>query len=84
MLDTVGFNSLDDLVSATVPNSIRLDHSLKLEAPLSESEALNKLKSIMSKNKVLKSFIGMGYYETLLPGVIQRNVSLLITLSLQY
>ncbi len=82
MLDTVGFNSLDDLVSATVPNSIRLDQSLKLDAPLSESEALNKLKSIMSKNKVLKSFIGMGYYETLLPGVIQRNVSLLLTLSL--
>ncbi len=41
---------------------------------MSESEALIKLKGIMSKNKVLKSFIGMGYYETIVPGVIQRNV----------
>lgn len=57
--------------------AIRNPKSLKLDAPLSESEALAKLKSIMSKNKVLKSFIGMGYYETLVPGVILRNASLM-------
>jgi glycine dehydrogenase len=45
-----------------------------MDPALSESEALAKLKGIMSKNKVLKSFIGMGYYETLTPGVILRNV----------
>jgi glycine dehydrogenase len=76
MLDTVGFSSLDELVSSTVPTSIRLENPLKLDTPLSESEAFSKLKGIMSKNKVLKSFIGMGYYETLVPAVIQRNVSL--------
>jgi glycine dehydrogenase len=45
-----------------------------LDAPLSESEALVTLKAMMSKNKVFKSFIGAGYYETLTPGVILRNV----------
>jgi glycine dehydrogenase len=46
-----------------------------MDAPMSESEALAKLKGIMSKNQVKKSFIGAGYYETLTPGVILRNVS---------
>eukprot|EP01033_Poteriospumella_lacustris_P013532 gene13531-9684_t len=74
MLQTVGFSKIEDLISSTVPNSIRLKQPLKLDAPLSESEALTKLKGIMSKNKVFKNFIGMGYYETLVPGVILRNV----------
>ena len=75
MLEKVGFKSLDDLVDSTVPKAIRLPQSLSLEAPMSESEALAALKGIMGKNKVLKSFIGMGYYETLTPSVILRNVS---------
>lgn len=75
MLQTVGFSNMEDLISSTVPGSIRLEKPLNLDAPLSESEALNKLKGIMSKNKVYKNFIGMGYYETLTPGVILRNVS---------
>ena len=74
MLQTVGFSSLEDLVDSTIPKHIRLNKKLVLDAPLSESEALAKLKSIMSKNEVKKSFIGMGYYETLTPGVILRNV----------
>lgn len=74
MLDTVGFPTLDALVDSTVPKGIRLSRELDMEAPLSESEALEKLKGIMSENKVYKSFIGMGYYETLTPGVILRNV----------
>ncbi len=74
MLETVGFNNLDELIDSTVPTSIRLPKTLSLDQPLSETEALNKLKGIMSKNKVLKSFIGMGYYETQTPGVILRNV----------
>lgn len=76
MLETVGVKNLDELIDQTVPPTIRLTKPLSLEEPLSESEALSKLKRIMSKNKVLKSFIGMGYYETLVPGVILRNVSL--------
>lgn len=74
MLLVAGFKTTDDLIDATVPGKIRLSRPLNLDAPLSESEALSKLKSIMSKNKVNKSFIGMGYYETLTPGVILRNV----------
>ena len=74
MLDYLGFKSLDQLIDATVPQQIRLNKKLNMDPALSESEALSKLKGIMGKNKVLKSFIGMGYYETLTPGVILRNV----------
>lgn len=74
MLNRLGFKKLDDLIDSTVPKSIRLARPLALDAPMSESDALHKLKSIMSKNKVLKSFIGMGYYETLTPTVILRNM----------
>eukprot|EP01041_Mallomonas_annulata_P005028 gene5028-10070_t len=74
MLRTIGFKNVDELVDATVPKSIRMSQPLNLDPPMSESEALSKLKAIMSKNQVKKSFIGMGYYETLVPGVIQRNV----------
>jgi glycine dehydrogenase len=74
MLETIGFDSLDSLIKSTVPSSIMLAKRLELDEPLSESEALEKLKGIMSQNKVLKSFIGTGYYETTTPGVILRNV----------
>ena len=75
MLETLGFQTLDELVDSTVPKAIRLKKPLQLDPPMSESEALNHLKGIMSKNKVLKSFIGAGYYETQTPGVILRNVT---------
>lgn len=74
MLQKLGFQSLDELVASTVPQSIRLTKDVELDAPKSETEALAHLKGVMSKNKVLKSFIGMGYYETITPGVILRNV----------
>lgn len=75
MLEKLGFNSLEELLDSAVPTSIRLPQKLVMDAPMSESEALANLKDIMSKNKVLKSFIGMGYYEVLTPQVILRNVS---------
>lgn len=75
MLSAIGFNSLDELIDSSVPKSIRLPTKLRMDEPLSESQALASLKQIMSKNQVLKSFIGMGYYETHTPGVILRNVS---------
>ena len=78
MLEVVGFSSLESLLESTVPEKIRLQNHLKLDEPLSESAALSKLKSIMSKNQVYKSFIGTGYYETLTPGVILRNVRLFV------
>lgn len=74
MLKVVGFESLDALMTSTIPNDIRLQTDLALDQALSETEALQAMKTMMSKNKVLKSFIGMGYYETLTPQVITRNI----------
>jgi glycine dehydrogenase len=61
-------------VQDTIPQKIRLTEPLPLDPPLSESDALTKLKNIMSKNVVNRSFIGMGYYETVTPPVILRNM----------
>jgi glycine dehydrogenase len=74
MLSTIGFDSFDDFVKSTVPPNIMVESSLKLDEPLSESEALTKLEAIAKKNKVMKSYIGQGYYDTLVPSVILRNM----------
>lgn len=74
MLDKLGFATVDSLIDSTIPPSIRLPKPLKLDKPMTETEALASLKQIMGKNKVYKSFIGAGYYETITPGVILRNV----------
>ncbi|CAM9253041.1 unnamed protein product [Choristocarpus tenellus] len=74
MLKVVGVSSLDELVDKTVPHSIRLDKDIVLDDALTESEALAKIRKIADKNQVLKSFIGMGYYETTTPPVILRNM----------
>jgi len=64
MLHTCGFKTLDEMTDAAVPKHIRLTAPVDLEPAKSESEALAELKVIAAKNKVLKSLIGMGYYET--------------------
>ena len=74
MLETVGVSSLDQLVSDTVPASIRLDRPLALPAGESEHRYLTRLRSIAAENRVLRSFIGLGYYDTITPAVILRNV----------
>lgn len=74
MLKTVGFPTVEALIDATVPKEIRLAEPLQLPEPLTESEALAKLRAIANKNKTLKSFIGMGYYDTLTPFPILRNI----------
>ncbi len=74
MLDTVGANSLEELIDETIPPSIRLQEPLNLPPALSEHQFLTKLRSTAEKNKIYKSFIGMGYYETVMPSVIRRNV----------
>ncbi|MDQ6912821.1 MAG: aminomethyl-transferring glycine dehydrogenase [Verrucomicrobiota bacterium] len=74
MLTTVGFENIDALIDATVPKNIRLDHSLDLPAAKSESEALAELRALSKKNKVLRSYIGMGYSDCITPPVIQRNI----------
>ncbi len=74
MLETLGVDSLDDLIDQTVPSSIRLKTPLNLPEPLSEYKFLEELKKTAKKNKVYKSYIGLGYYDCLTPGVIQRNI----------
>lgn len=74
MLKTLGFDSMESLITSTVPPQIRLSEALPLDEALTESQAISKLREMMSKNKVLTSFIGMGYYETLTPPVIQRGI----------
>ena len=74
MLASIGAESLDDLMQQTVPESIRLPQPLKVGEAQTEADALAYLKTVASKNKVMRSFIGMGYYDTLTPNVIKRNV----------
>ena len=74
MLKATGYASLPALIDAAVPAGIRMDTALSLPEAKSEHGALAWLKSIMSKNQVMKSFIGQGYYGTYTPGVIQRNI----------
>jgi glycine dehydrogenase len=74
MLNFVGSKSLDDLMKKTVPEKILLKDELKIDAPLSENDALKKLKSISKKNQIFRNFIGMGYYNSFTPNVILRNI----------
>ena len=74
MLKAIGMHSLDELIDKTIPASIRLGRSLDTEEPLSEYEYLKELKIIAAKNKVYKSYIGQGYYDTITPSVILRNL----------
>lgn len=74
MLQSIGFDSLDSLVASTVPDNILSSKTLDLEPALSESEALAVIAKMANKNKVMKSYIGMGYYDTIVPKVILRNM----------
>jgi glycine dehydrogenase len=74
MLQTVGYPSMDKFIKDVIPANIRLKKKLNLPNPISEHEILLELKNIFSKNKVYRSYIGAGYYGTILPGVIQRNI----------
>lgn len=74
MLADLGVKSLDQLISETLPDSIIVDKDLDLPEPFSELELERHMKRLGSKNKTFKSYIGMGYYNTILPPVIQRNI----------
>jgi len=74
MLALLGHKTLDGLIDAAVPKKIRLGKKLNLPAARSEHDALIEIKKISSENKVFRSFIGMGYYDTITPPVIQRSV----------
>ena len=74
MLQTIGIDSLEQLIDETVPSGIRLKKDLDLEPAISEYEYLSHIKTLAEKNKVFKSYIGLGYHEAILPSVIQRNI----------
>jgi glycine dehydrogenase len=74
MLKTIGINSLDELVNRTVPSGIRMKGELNLPQAMSEAEYLSHIKEVSLKNKIFKTYIGQGYYDTITPSVILRNI----------
>jgi len=74
MLQKIGVSSIDELINQTIPQSIRLKNTLNLPEGMNEYEFLNHLKDIAGRNKIYKNFIGLGYYGTITPGVITRNI----------
>ena len=74
MLEIIGRPSLDALVDATIPSTIRLPRPLNLPDGLSEHQYLSELGRLASRNRVFKSYIGLGYYDCVTPSVIVRNV----------
>ncbi len=74
MLNTIGVSSMEELMDQTVPKNIRLKEPLKLQEGLTERRYFRKILSLAAKNKVFNTYIGMGYYDTITPAVILRNV----------
>ena len=74
MLSTLGFASLDELTEAAVPAAISLGRPLDLPPALTEAQALNDMRRVMSQNRVTKSYQGLGYVPAIMPAVVQRNV----------
>lgn len=74
MLKTIGVDTLDQLIDETIPPNIRLTSELNLDDAMSEQEYLDHMNALAQKNKVFKSYIGLGYHPPILPSVIQRNI----------
>jgi len=74
MLETIGVESVEQLINETIPDDIKLKKPLDLPQGISEHEFLNHLHALAKKNKVFKSYIGLGYHESLTPSVIKRNI----------
>jgi glycine dehydrogenase len=74
MLQKIGANSVDELIDQTIPSAIRLKKPLNLSAGMSEYNYHKHLRTLAAKNKVYKTYIGLGYYNTIVPPVIQRNI----------
>ncbi|MES2592437.1 MAG: aminomethyl-transferring glycine dehydrogenase [Bacteroidota bacterium] len=74
MLKKIGANSVDELIDQTIPAAIRLKKPLNLPVGMTEYNYHKHLRAIASKNKVFKTYIGLGYYNTIIPPVVQRNV----------
>ncbi|UPQ77898.1 aminomethyl-transferring glycine dehydrogenase [Flavobacterium azooxidireducens] len=74
MFKTIGVESFDQLIYETIPDDIRLKKDLELDPAMTEYEYLNHIQELGKKNKVFKSYIGLGYHPTIIPAVIQRNI----------
>jgi glycine dehydrogenase len=74
MLKTIGAGSVDELIKKTIPSSILAPEKFKFEEGVSESDYLSMITKISKKNKLFKTYIGQGYYNTVLPSVIRRNI----------
>jgi len=74
MFETIGVSSLEQLITETIPDDIRLDKDLDLPPPMSEFEFTNHINALGAKNKIFKTYIGLGYNAAILPAVIQRNI----------
>ena len=74
MLNTVGVETIEELINQTIPAHIQLNNIMDLPDPLPENRFIEHMKMLASKNSCYRSYIGMGYYNTVLPGVIQRNI----------
>ena len=74
MLTAIGVDSMETLINKTIPPAIHLQNDLNIPAAISEFEYLNELKQVAAKNKLFKTYIGQGYYDTITPSVILRNV----------
>ena len=74
MLKVVNASSLNQLIDETIPEKIHLGREMNLPDALSESRFIEHMQAIAKKNKNYRSYIGMGYFNTILPGVIQRNI----------
>ena len=74
MLGVIGVSSVEELISQVIPQSIRLKQPLRLPAPMTEWEYAAHIEALAAKNRVVRSFIGMGYYPTAVPAVVSRNV----------
>lgn len=74
MLQTIGVGSIDELISQTVPDNIRMKEPMNLTPPMTEQEYLVHIQEQARKNQVFRTYIGLGYHNTILPGVIQRNI----------
>jgi glycine dehydrogenase len=74
ILDAIGASSIKELIDQTIPAHIQLKSEMNLPKPLTEDRFIEHMKFLGAKNKTYRSYIGMGYYNTVLPGVIQRNI----------
>jgi len=74
MFNTVGVENLEQLIFETIPQHIRLKEPLKLDEPMSEHKFLAHTEALSKKNKVFRTYIGLGYHESLIPSVIKRNI----------